>query len=125
VFSALGGKARSLLDEDRLYELAVEERRLDVEVVDALILRYCQGQQQANGLHSRHRSKDFLEVNALMLHEATSDETSLVLDNDATLIPLHLIDPLQADRPTATGGSTSSHVLLSSMAFISSNIARH
>ena len=38
MLSALDGEARSLLDEDRLRELAVEERRLDVEVVDAPIL---------------------------------------------------------------------------------------
>ena len=100
MLSALDGEARSLLDEDRLRELAVEECRLDVEVVDTLILRCCYGQQQANGLHSRHRSKDFLEVDALTLHEAAGDEPSLVLDNGAALVPLHLVDPLQADRPT-------------------------
>ena len=62
MLSAVDDEARCLLDEDHLRELTVEERILDVEVVDALILRYCHGQQQANGLHSRHRSKDFLEV---------------------------------------------------------------
>ena len=35
------------------------------------------------------------------MHEATGDEPSLVLDNGAALIPLHLVDPLQADQPAA------------------------
>ena len=77
MLSALDGEAWSLLDEDHLRELAIEERRLDIEVVDAPILHCCHGQQQANGLQLRHRSKDFLEIGALTLHEAVSDESSL------------------------------------------------
>ena len=77
MLNALDGEARSLLGEDRLRELTVEERKLEVEVVDAPILRCCHGQQQANGLHSRHRNKDFLEVDALTLDKVSGNKAHL------------------------------------------------
>jgi hypothetical protein len=45
VLFSLDGEARSLLDEDHLRELGIEKHRLDVEVVDTLVLRCYHGQQ--------------------------------------------------------------------------------
>jgi len=95
-----------LLDEDRLSELAVEKRRLDVKVVDAPILRCGHSQQQANGLHSCHRSKDYLKVDALTLHKATGNKLGLVLGNGAALIPLHHVDPLFSPIGLQPAGSS-------------------
>ena len=86
-------------------------------MVDTPILGCCHGQQQVDGLRARHQSKD-LEVNAFALDKATGDEPSLVLENGATLIPLHLVDPLQPNQL-----ATRLLGLVISMAFISSNIA--
>jgi len=94
VLSTLDGEVWSLLDENHLCKLVVEEGRLDVKVVDTPILRCCHSQQQANGLHSHHQSKDFLGVDALMLHKTVGNKLALVLDNGTTLISLHLVDPL-------------------------------
>ena len=69
--------------------------------MDAPVLRCYQSQQQLDRLHARYRRKDFLEVDALALDEAAGDEPSLVLDNGAALVPLHLVDLLQPDRPAA------------------------
>ena len=45
-------------------------------------------------LHARYRCKDFLEVDALVLDKASGDETCLVLDNGALVVPLDLVYPL-------------------------------
>ena len=45
-------------------------------------------------LHERYWRKDPLEVYALALNKASGDETHLVLDNGAELVPLDLVHPL-------------------------------
>ena len=101
MFCFLDGKTRRLPHEDRLRQLAVEECRFYVQVMDVLVLCCCQSQKQSDRLHACYRRKDFLEVNALMLDKASSDEVHLVLDNGTVLIPLDLLHPLQADRTTS------------------------
>ena len=88
---SLDDETRRLPDEDRLRQLAVEEGRFYVQVMDAPVLRCCQSQQQSDRLHARYRRKDFLEVDALVLDKASGDEMCLVLDNGAMLIPLDLV----------------------------------
>ena len=95
---SLYGEAWSLLDEYRLCQLAVEEGRYDVEVMNVAVLCHCQSHQQSGGLHTRHRRKDFLEVNAFGLDEVADDEALLVLDDGSALILLHLVYPLQSER---------------------------
>ena len=94
---SLDGKPWRLPDEDRFHQLTVEEGRFYVQVMDTLVLRSCQSQQQSDRLHARYRRKDFLEVDALALDKASGDDARLVLDNGAVLIPLDLVHPLQAD----------------------------
>ena len=45
--------------------------------------------------------KDLLEVDALALNKASSDEARLVLDNGAEFIPLDLAHQLRVDRTTS------------------------
>ena len=75
-------------------------------------------------LHARYRRKDFLEVDALALNKASGDETHLVLDNGAELVRLSLYTHFRLIGRHPEGGSTSCHVSFSSIAFISSKIAR-
>ena len=91
---SLDGKTWRLPDEDRLPQLAIEEGRFYVQVMDALVIRCCQSQKQSDRLHACYRRKDFLEVDALTLDKASGDEARLVLDNDAALVPLDLVHPL-------------------------------
>ena len=49
-------------------------------------------------LHGCYWCKDLLEVYALALNKASSDEARLVLDNGTELVPFDLVHPLQADR---------------------------
>ena len=98
---SLDGETQRLPDKDCLRQLAVEEGRFYVLMMGALVLRCCQSQQQSDRLHARYRRKDFLEVDALALDKASSDEACLVLDNGVVLVPLDLLHPLQADRTTS------------------------
>ena len=66
-------ESRRLLHVHFLSELSVEERRLHVQMMDLPAPRRRQRQQQAHGLHARHQRKDFLEVDALALHESLSE----------------------------------------------------
>ena len=59
-----------------------------------------------------------------MLDKALGDEARLVLDNGAELVLLDLVHPLQADWTTSWRWIDEHHVSLSSIAFISSSIAR-
>ena len=45
-------------------------------------------------LHARYWLKDFLEVDALALNKASSDEARLVFDNGIVFVPLDLVHPL-------------------------------
>ena len=91
---SLDDETQRLPDEDRLRQLVIEEGRFYVQVMEALVLRCCQGQRQSNRLHARYRCKDFLEVDALALDKASGDEACLVLDNGAALVPLDLVHSL-------------------------------
>ena len=62
--------------------------------MDTSVLRCCQSQQQSDRLHARYRHKDFLEVDALALDNASGNEARLMLDNGAALVPLDLVHPL-------------------------------
>ena len=49
-------------------------------------------------LHARYWRKDLLEVYALALNKDSGDETRLMLDNGAELVPFDFVHPLQANR---------------------------
>ena len=98
---SLDGKTQRLPDENCLRQLAVEEGRFYIQVMDALVLHCCQSQQQSDRPHARYRRKDFLEVDALTLDKASGDKARLVLDNGDALASLDLVHPLQADRTTS------------------------
>ena len=101
MFRSLDGETRRLPNEDCLHQLAVEEGRFYVQLMDAPVLRCCQSQQQSDRLHVCYRHKDFLEVDALELDKVLGDEARLVHDNGAVLIPLDLVHSLQPDRTTS------------------------
>ena len=88
------GETWRLPNEDRLGQLAIEEGRFYIQMMNASVLHCCQSQQQSDRLHVRYRRKDFLKVDALTLDKASGDEAPLVLDNGAVLVPLDLVHPL-------------------------------
>ena len=87
-----------LLHKYLLLEVAIQERRLDVHVVDFPAFRCNQGNQKVHSFHTRHRSEDLIEVDAMLLHISLGDESSFELGDEAGFIVLGLIDPLEADR---------------------------
>ena len=97
MFYFLDGETRRLPHEDRLRQLAIEEYRFYVQVMDTPVFCCCQSQKQSDRLHARYRRKDFLEVDTLTLDKASGDELRLVLDNGVVLVPLDLVHSLQAD----------------------------
>jgi len=101
VLRSLDGETQRLPDEDCLRQLAVEEGRFYVQVMDALVIRCCQSQKQSDRLHACYRRKDFLQVDALALDKPSFDEARLVLDSGAALVLFDLIHPLQASRTTS------------------------
>jgi hypothetical protein len=52
-------------------------------------------EEQADGVEPHDGGEDLLEVNSLALYISFGDEASLVLDNDALLVPLYLENPFQ------------------------------
>ena len=79
-------------------QLAVEEGRLDIHVMDVPPRTCGQGQQESHGLESSHRSEYLVVVDPVLLYVALRHEASLVLKNRALRVLLHLVHPLQADR---------------------------
>jgi hypothetical protein len=53
---------------------------------------YRGSEDQTNGLHARHQSEDFFNVDIGLLHVLLFDEASLVLDNHIGRMLLHLVD---------------------------------
>jgi hypothetical protein len=96
-------EAEWLLDEDRLLHLVIEESRLHVHVVDWPREVLGDAQQESHGLQPRHRRKNLLKVDPLLLIISLRHQTGIVFHHRAIFITLELVDPLEADRSMAFG----------------------
>ena len=72
------------------------EGRFCVHVVDGSPLLGSQSKQQTDGFHASHRLKDFIKVNAGLLHEAACNQLCFVLDHLTSYIFLQFVDPFEA-----------------------------
>jgi hypothetical protein len=68
--------------------------------MDAPTLLGCEG-EETHGLHPCNRRGGVVEVDSLLLDEATCHETRLVLDHLSSLVFLELEDPLERDGVVA------------------------
>jgi hypothetical protein len=89
------------LSDIHLLQVTVEQRRLDVHVVDVPPLLGSEREKDADGLNASHRSERVIVVDALLLDEPAHDEPRLVLDHLPSLVLLELEHPLQSDRAVA------------------------
>jgi hypothetical protein len=105
VFVAGDDENRWLMDVDLFLELPIEERALDVHVMDCPMPMHCKCHQHPHRLQSHHRSEDLVEVKLGVLHVPLHDKSSLVSHDVTVFIVFHLVDPLQLDGSMTCGKS--------------------
>ena len=94
-------KPGRLLHIHLLLEVAIQERHLDVHVVDLPTFMRRQRQQQLHRLHASHRREHLVVVDPVMLCVPFDDEPRLVPYHSSMFIPLDLEHPLEPNGTPA------------------------
>jgi hypothetical protein len=92
------GEAGRLPDIHLFLQVTIEERRLNIHVVDTPPLLGSERKKDADGLDASHRRERVIVVDPFLLAETTRDEPRLVLDHLPCLILLELEHRLQGDQ---------------------------
>jgi hypothetical protein len=87
-------EARQLLDVYLFHQIAIEEGRFYIHVVNPPSFVRRHGENQTHRVHPRHWCEGLFIVNALHLDISFHDEPSFMLDNTPLLVSLCLIHPL-------------------------------
>ena len=94
-------KPGRLLHIHLLLEVAIQERRLDVHVVDLPTFMRRQRQQQLHRLHASHRREHLVVVDPVTLCVPFDDEPRLVPYHSSMFVPLDLEHPLEPNGTPA------------------------
>ena len=91
-------KAGRRLHVDGLVELAVEKRRLNVDLMQLIVVERDGREEGAQRRVLADGRKHLVEINALALIKALGDDTRLVADKVAVCVVLVSVDPLEGER---------------------------